>query len=342
MPRRARVFISLALTLLLIYLFLRGIDPRDAWRETRQARSGWLIVCVVGSYLHLLLRAARWRVQLAPTGVHVPYRLALSCTALGYFLSALLPGRPGELVRPILLGARSGVSRSFALATIVVERVVLDPLTLLALLAVALLASKPALQESAESRQFLRAVWSSSGLLAAVLVLGLGAGAWALTYRQRLLGWLRRRRRQGTRRSGLWDALERFGDGLASLSSRQVWPRVVAGSVLVWAAVAAAMWGGVQAFGGEVGYSGAVVLTALAAVGVALPTPGGVGGFHLAVQFGLVTLYGVPMERSVPAAVVTHVLMLLPAFTIGAWVAWKEGANLPSLWRGPGARRPER
>jgi uncharacterized protein (TIRG00374 family) len=334
MRRGTRVFLSLTFTLLLLYLFLRGVDFAGAWRETRSARPLWLAVGLVGSYLHYLLRAVRWRTLLSPAGKPVPLRVSLSCTAIGFFLSAILPGRPGEVVRPVLLGVRTGISRSFALATVLVERAFLDPLAILVLLSAAMIAGRAGFDVSPESAEMRRSVWAAGGILAAALAAGLALAAWGLARRQRLLAWLRRPERHSARRERLVDGLERFADGLAALGRGQVWPAVALGSLATWGAVALGMWGCMRAFHVDIGYPGAMVLVALAGVGVLLPTPGGVGGFHLAVQVGLTTLYGVSIDRSVPAALVTHLLLLLPALTIGAWSSWKQGLDLSSMWQG--------
>ncbi len=333
MPRRARVLISLALTLLLLYFFLRGVDLRATWQEVRSARPLWLLVCVVGSFLHYFLRAARWRIQLNGPDNPVPYSLCLTCTSFGYFVSAILPGRAGDLVRPVMLGTRAGISRSYALATIVVERAVLDPLTLLAMLGAVMVAGTAGAVSSDSAGSPLERIGTLSALLGASILAGVMVAAGLVARRERLLAWLRRFPGRGPWWSRLLDSAEHFGDGLASLARRRVWPPVLLGSALTWAAVCLAMWAGVRAFGVELGYGGAVVITVLAALGVVLPTPGGIGGFHLAVQFGLETLYDVPGELSVPATLVTHLLMLLPAFTIGGWTAWREGLSLLGAWR---------
>lgn len=332
MKRGVRACLSLAVTLLLLYLFVRGVDLGGAWRETRAARPAWLVVCLAGSCLHYGLRAARWRTLLSPASKSIPFSLALSCTLIGYFLSAVLPGRPGEVVRPVLLAMRAGISRSFALATILVERAVLDPLTLLALLSVSLLAGSAGFAASPESERLRESVWTAGSLLAVALVLVLLASAWALSHRRGVIGWLRRLA-STRRRERLIASAERFGDGLAALGTREVWAGAVFGSLATWAAVALGLWGGMRAFRADIGYLDAAVLATLAAAGVAVPTPGGVGGFHLAVQIGLTTLYGVPPERSVPAALFTHLLLLLPALTAGAALAWKQGLEISSLWR---------
>lgn len=333
MPRRARVLISLALTLLLLYFFLRGVDLRAAWQEARSARPLWLLVCVAGSFLHYFLRAARWRLQLTSPDRPVSFSLCLTCTSFGYFISAILPGRVGDLVRPVMLGARTGLSRSYALATVLVERTVLDPLTLLALLGAVLVSGTAGAVASSSPGSPLERIGTLSALLGVSILAAVMVAAGLVSRRARLLAWLRRPAGRGPRWSRLLDAAERFGDGLASLAQRRIWPPVLLGSVLTWAAVSLAMWAGVRAFGVDLGYGGAIVLTVLAALGVALPTPGGVGGFHVAVQFGLQVLYDVPGERSVPATLVVHLLMLFPAFTIGGWTAWKEGLSLLGVWR---------
>jgi len=342
MKRGVRALLSLSFTLLLLYLFLRGVDLEGVWRETRSARPAWLAVCLAGAVLHYSLRAARWRTLLSPAGRPVSFRLALSCTLIGYFLSAVLPGRPGELVRPVLLAARSGIRRSFALATILIERAILDPLTLLALLIVALLIRGRAGDISPASHHLRQRVWASSGLAASLVAILLLGAIWALTRRQRLIGWLRRLARSGPRRGRIVDAVERFAEALAVLGSSGVWPRAILGSLLTWSAVALGLWGGVCAFQADIGYLDALVLSAMAAVGVAVPTPGGVGGFHLAVQIGLTTLYGVPAERAVPAALFTHLLLLLPALVLGSVLAWREGLDISSLWNRGGQWDPGR
>lgn len=341
MKRGVRAFLSLSVTLLLLYLFLRGVDLPAAWKETRQARPPWLLVCLAGSFLHYGLRAARWRALLSAASRRcVPYRLVLACTLIGYFLSAVLPGRPGELVRPVLLAVRAGLSRSTALATILLERAVLDPLALLALLVPALLLGGAGAHPSPASEGLRRSVLAAGGALAAAFVLAVAAGGWIVSHRRRWIPWLRGALAGGERRARLLDGLERFADGLTALRARRVWPAAVVGSLLLWASVALGLWGGMRAFRADVGYLDAVVLSTLAAAGVAVPTPGGVGGFHLAVQFGLTTLYGVPLERSVPAALFTHLLLLLPALTAGAWLTWRQGLHLSALWRGSGEWAP--
>ena len=63
----------------------------------------------------------RWQLLLRPLGA-VRLASALQATIIGFGLSALLPARPGEVVRPYLLARREGISAAGAFATILLER----------------------------------------------------------------------------------------------------------------------------------------------------------------------------------------------------------------------------
>ena len=56
---------------------------------------------------------------------------------------------------------------------------------------------------------------------------------------------------------------------------------------------------------------------ALLVVGVAVPTPGAVGGFHEAFRLGATTFYGAPNDRAVGAAIVLHAVSFVPVTALG-------------------------
>jgi len=80
-----------------------------------------------------VVRGFGWKYLLAPVGRFSGWRL-FSPVAIGYMANNLFPARLGEFVRAYVVGKREGVSKSSALATIVIERI-FDGLTLLLILA---------------------------------------------------------------------------------------------------------------------------------------------------------------------------------------------------------------
>jgi uncharacterized membrane protein YbhN (UPF0104 family) len=60
-------------------------------------------------------------------------------------------------------------------------------------------------------------------------------------------------------------------------------------------------------------------------VGVAVPTPGQIGGFHAAYQIAVTTFFAVPVDRAVSAAIVLHAISFLPVLLVGLVLMAREG-----------------
>jgi hypothetical protein len=69
-------------------------------------------------------------------------------------------------------------------------------------------------------------------------------------------------------------------------------------------------------------------MMAVLVVGVAVPTPGAVGGFHKAYQIGAVAFFGAANDRAVGAALVLHAISFVPVTIAGAIFMAQEGVSL--------------
>jgi len=74
-------------------------------------------------------------------------------------------------------------------------------------------------------------------------------------------------------------------------------------------------------------------MIALLTLGVAVPTPGAVGGFHEAFRVGATSFYGAPEEAAVGAAIVLHLFSTVPSLLLGLFFAAQEGLNLGGIRR---------
>ena len=72
--------------------------------------------------------------------------------------------------------------------------------------------------------------------------------------------------------------------------------------------------------------SGSLLLIALLVVGVAVPTPGAVGGFHEAYRIGATSFFGADNDHAVGAAIVLHAVGFVPTLLRGALL---DGAGGP-------------
>jgi len=132
--RHAMMLLGFAVSAALIALVFRKVD----WAEMGKAFLGanyWVLLAGAAVGLcGFVIRALDWRFLLAPVGRFAVRRL-FPPVAIGYMANNIFPARLGELVRAYVVGKREGVSKSAALATIVIERI-FDGLTLLLILAI--------------------------------------------------------------------------------------------------------------------------------------------------------------------------------------------------------------
>ena len=77
--------------------------------------------------------------------------------------------------------------------------------------------------------------------------------------------------------------------------------------------------------------SGALLIMALLVVGVAVPTPGAVGGFHEAYRVAATAFFGADNDHAVGAAIVLHAVGFVPTLIVGAWLMAREGLSFTHL-----------
>jgi uncharacterized protein (TIRG00374 family) len=321
---RTAVVVLLALGLLA--LFLRNTDFHQVWLELMRARPGMLTLGLVATCSTYFLRAFRWQYLLLPIG-RVTLSNAFRTTVIGFAASTMLPARAGEVLRPWLLARKEGLNATSAFATIILERV-LDTVMVLLLFGCFLMLSGPHLS-SGDDLAFSR-LKLGGGIAAALSVAAL-AVMYALAGHPATLTRLEAAfaRILPPRLARLADRFTRtFSAGLAIVRqpSRFVWS--IALSVPVWLSIALGIWAVTQAFHIDMPYTGSFLLMALLVIGVAVPTPGAVGGFHYFYRLGVMAFYGASSDRAVGAAIVLHAVSFVPVTLVGLVFLAQEGMSL--------------
>jgi uncharacterized protein (TIRG00374 family) len=273
-----------------------------------------------------LARAWRWGYLLSPI-VRVSFRRLFSATVVGFMTGLVIP-RAGEVVRPYLVARRHGIRTSAAFATIILERL-LDLLTVLALFFVYLyLLEPPALQ----TRGSLITVLKAAAAVAAVAALGiLAVLATFHAHAEKASSFLDRlfsRLPAGVGRP-LGRMLRAFGEGLAVV---QAPPRHLAAilvqSLVVWISIAAGVYLNNRAFGIGLPFHASFLIIGFLTVGVAVPTPGMVGGFHESFLLALTQGFGVDKATAAAAGIALHALSNLPVLVAGLLFLASEGLTL--------------
>ena len=326
MRSRVRTALILLLTLGLLAFFLRDADMAGVWAETRRARPDFLILAVVVTGLTYVLRALRWQYLLAPIGV-THFGNALRATVIGFAASFLLPARAGEVIRPYLLARKERLSATAAFATIILERL-LDMVTVLLLFGV-FVATLDSDAVAANPAALTRV--KVGGQLAAVAaVAGLALFFTLARHPERIGRWALRVERILPARLARTVArfVESFAQGLAVMRQPGRLLVALAWSFPIWLSIAAGIWLTSLAFHITFPFAGSFLVTMLLVVGVAMPTPGAIGGFHAAYQIAVQTFFSAPDDRAVGGALVLHAISFVPVTLVGIVFMAQEGLTL--------------
>jgi uncharacterized protein (TIRG00374 family) len=325
MRAHLRTVIVVALAVALLGWFLRNADFSAVGAELSRGRLDLLALALVATFATYVIRSLRWQYLLRGIGP-TRFRNAFRATVIGFAASFLLPARAGEFLRPYLLAQREGLSATATFATVILERV-LDMFTVLILFACFLLAdSGTPTADPGVFRAIKMGGLSVAAVTAVVLVVFFFlAGHPAALGRAAL----RVERVLPQRLARLVARLaETFAEGLAAVRNPRHLAMVLLWSFPLWLSIAAGIWLVARAFAIEVTYLGSFLLMTLLVVGVAVPTPGAVGGFHEAFRFGATTFFHAPNDRAVGAAIVLHAVSFVPVTLMGIVFMAQEGLTL--------------
>ncbi|MGD0247642.1 MAG: lysylphosphatidylglycerol synthase transmembrane domain-containing protein [Candidatus Limnocylindrales bacterium] len=298
----ARSGIGILISVVCIYLVLRGVDLGQTASLLGSAQLPWLCLAVVAVAADLAFRALRWQRLIAPIGP-VPLRRLSGYMLVGYLANNILPARLGELVRSHYLGDREGISRSATLGTVVVERVV-DTVVLVGIGAAAIIVLN------------VRGVVVSA-ILVGVALAGLLVVALAVALAAHRLPGARRMAAFLDRWPRAKGVVLRLRDGLRVAAL----PRTVAAaavlSVAAWSCTVLAVLAVGQSLGIELTVGEGALLAAGTNLATAVPSgPGYLGTFEYAGQT-IAAAFGIPSSKGLALALLIHVLTIIVSSTGG-------------------------
>lgn len=314
---------GLLLAVLLLYWVFHDKDPQAL--SSALIRASWPALAL-GAFINLshnVVRVLRWRLLLAPVRERILFRPMFSAVVLGFMTTLIVPGRVGELVRPALLSAREDLPLGPCLGTVVADRL-LDGVAIVALFAAGSLgahfvAGSASLAGEIRFTAAVALVAIVAGLIGLVVVSALGP---------RLEAWL-------SRRSAplMWAGRAALGlsRGADALRSPRRAALIVLYSLVIWTMIGLGTWVGIRAAGAAVGFADTLVMLPLLALGVSLPTPGGVGGYHALMQIGLVSLFGVDPTIAAGAGILMHLAIVVPVLIVGPILLYTEKVSWSDL-----------
>jgi uncharacterized protein (TIRG00374 family) len=290
-------------------LFFRGVSLDELALALGRLRGRWLAIAVVALGADYAVRSWRWTVMLREYSPTLRVAQVAPAFMASIALNNVLPFRAGDAARALIFPARLGIGRSFAAATLVLERL-LDLIFVLLLLATGLFLAGDRLEQGS--------LHKAAGFGALLASAGAVAVFTTIFTADRLQQWLEV---FSSSRTGLPARLARTGSqffgSVNKLQSRRMWTRLLPLSALCWTLEAAIFWAVLTGLGLiDVG-ADAAVLGSLGTLATLLPsTPGYVGTFHLAVQQSA-TLLGHPPGIGSSVAILSHAILWVGTTVVG-------------------------
>ena len=296
---KKKVIAGLALSALLVWLSVRGIEFRGVIDGFRTIHCGYLLPAVAVMLLMQLLRSIRWGLILRP--IEKVDQLSLfSVTSVGFLAIIAIPARLGELARPYLITKKSRIPMSSALGTIFVERA-LDSLTVL-IIAVLALFFTPLPPWLIRSSVLLLLVTLG---LSAVMILMIVRREATLRILAPLIGRLPLRYASAVNR-----LIDHFIEGFRIVVDPSLLLSATLLSIVIWLVDALAIYLLFLAFNLQLPVAAAFVLMIILIIGIAIPTaPGFIGNWHYFCILGL-GLFGIPKTDALTFAIVYHALSI--------------------------------
>ena len=318
---RHTVLVAVATLGLLVFFFMQA-DLGGVWRALIAADPGLIGLAIANTAPIYIIRTLRWQILLAPIQ-RVPFTPVFRATIVGFTTTFLLPARAGELIRPWMLSRETSISASAGFATVIVERL-FDLVAVLALFCVWRVLPAPPGAAEIEGVTPAAILAGAAGGLALLGTFLLAGHAERVGHVEQLLvRWLPARAALA-----IGAFVQKFARGLAIM--RRPGPIVAAFvlSLALWATIGLTTWLTSRAFGITFPLPASFLLSMFLVVGVAVPTPGGVGGFHAAYMFPVTRLFGATHEQAVAAAIVLHAVSFVPVTIVGLFIMASAGLTI--------------
>ncbi|KPJ63199.1 MAG: hypothetical protein AMS15_01260 [Planctomycetes bacterium DG_23] len=315
--------VGILLSVIFLWLALRGIDFAQLRQHLASIRFPFIILAIIFMMLGMYLRGVRWKFILRPTK-DISSWSCFSVLMIGFMANNFLPFRGGEFIRMWLLSRKAKVSKSLSLGTIVAERF-FDMLVLVLILVAGIVGSgafPPVAQKVAYIGGGIFIVFS------ALILFSSRQKERTVALSERFLFFLSPRWRKP-----LMGALSGFLGGLEVLRTL---PQIVTIALLsfpAWAGGLLCFYFGLRAINISVTPWGLFFVKAISNLGTMLPAaPAYIGHYEFLVKTSLVAL-DKEANAALAFALVYHTMWFLVLTAVGLYFFWKEHLSWARLKR---------
>ena len=334
---RKRLIITFIVVVVLAVLVVWQVH---SWRkfdwqifgQSLEQLNWWKILGGVGLvYLADGLRAFRWAIFLRPVKKVSPWSL-LPAQYIGFAGLALL-GRPGEVIRPLIIAHRTGLTFASQIAVWTVERI-FDISAVTVIVAADLLLSGTLKTFTDKQIDIMRAL----GAVLIFIVVGLLAFAFSVWRNgEQIAQWLERKlaRRHAHTGHRIASKIRIFSAGLHTIHDLGSFAAIAFISIAIWTLIACAYYAVLQSYNDETVYTMTfvygIILMAFSVAGGVLQLPVVGGGSQLSTIKALYSLFNTPQELATSCGMMLWLVTFVSVTPLGLILARVEHVSLRKL-----------
>ena len=299
-----RIVSGLLISALFLWLAFRKSDFSQIWTILKTVRLELLIFVFVISVLSLMLRSYRWK-TLGKEYHKVPWKHCFEATSIGLMLNNFVPFRGGDLFQGYFLAKKSGLPKSYTMATVFLERLMdmVPPLIMIILGSFFVV-----LPEQIK----LSKIFIFLFILAMLIYLFI---AWRKSFIRIIENFTHQKHS-----AKIGHFLDNLAQALAFMKDRQVITQSIPLTFINWFVISGfTTYLLLRSVGITLGVVNVYLVMGISIISVAIPSsPGFVGTWEFFTMMAL-SIFKIDRDRALSYAVLSHFLALLPTTIIGLY-----------------------
>jgi len=326
-----KILLIICIICVLLFFFLKNVNYQKVIDSIKTINIIYPLIFFIGLYLQLFIRGYRWRIILSPHKKNISVFTLYNYTVIGFFINVILPGKVGEPAKGILLAGEEKISRSYGLASVVLERLI-DFLMIILIFLASLF-----FIESNHSTLLVNLKKISFYVFPIILFFFI---LFFLINTQRVFIYMDKiirgvakilplRFRERAINFGI-----NFVKGLRLKLSFFSYLKLLISSILVWLFLVPFYWFLMQGFdfGSNVTILEAIPYFSIIVASASIPTPGMAGSFDFVSKEVLTSsAYNSSVNEAVAYTVLAHSLILIVMVIPGLIASWVKGINLKTV-----------
>ncbi len=324
-----KIVIIVGIVLVSMFFFLKNVDFAEVSRIISSINPIYPAVFLLGLYVQFYIRAYRWGLILKPHKAKIPIFTIYSFTVIGFFLNTIFPGKIGEAARGVLLAGEQKISRSYGLASVVLERLI-DSLVMVLLFIISLffIHERTPLLNKLRTLSF----FALPLIILVFLFFYFLNIPQVFAYVERFIIFISRLVPSRLRERAVSFGLK-FVKGLRLNLSPLDSIKLLIASMIVWAFLIPFYWLLMKGFdfGANLSPVEAMPYFFVVAASASIPTPGMAGSFDAASRLALQELYNADTNPAAAFTILCHFLILVIMVVPGFLAFWMKGINLNTI-----------